>query len=384
MSGFEYNSVLLAAGAAGVALCFTLATSWLQHRTSRFLLTWAIAIAVVIVAIGGFFVFQATGEGVYAAIAGVTLVVGFALNYGGISQFRDGRFEGRTVAALALGAGLPIAVAGALGFDGLSFVLTNFTSAVVLGFSGYHFWRLRAESPVPIGAIAMLHFMLSVSYFLCAAVVFMETPLHFHGVPPSNWAEVVNLVCSVIAITGIGGLFITIHQQRISRAHRDASLTDPLTGLHNRRALFERFPHGAVPAGTGLILFDLDDFKGLNDRFGHDFGDKVLADFGGLLVEMTRDGDMAVRMGGEEFALVLAESSPTHALALAERVRGTMGRMAHQRGEDIVTCTLSAGVAIAEAEEASLDTLIRKADDALYLAKRSGRNRVSSIASSAA
>ena len=316
--GFDYNSLLMASGAAGIALCFTLTSSWLRERGSIFLLTWAICIAIVIAAIVAFSVFHSTVNVLHSMLAGVLLTSAFAISYGGFTQFSTGRFATGPV----------------------------------------------AESPGPITAIAALHWMLAVSYLLCVIAVAAETPLYLDGQVPDNWAEALNLMVSVIALTGIGGLFITVHQERISRRHRDASLIDPLTGLSNRRALFERFPEGRVPQGAGLVVFDLDDFKGLNDRHGHAFGDTVLRSFARMMEDSCR-GD-------------------THALALAERIRRLMGRMIHTIDDHPVTCTVSAGVAVAEKPGLSLDTLIRKADNALYLSKRSGRNRVSQTTSTAA
>ncbi|AEQ52278.1 GGDEF domain-containing protein [Pelagibacterium halotolerans] len=382
--GFDYNSLLMASGAAGVALCFTLMSSWLRERGSIFLLTWAACIAIIIAAIVAFSVFHNTVNVLHSMLAGVLLTSAFAISYGGFTQFSTGRFETARVALLGVVSAAPIIVSGALGFDGLSFVFINLMSALLLGFCGYQYWTVRAESPGPITAIAALHWMLTASYVFCVVAVALETPLYLNGRVPDNWAEALNLMVSVIALTGIGGLFVTVHQERISRRHRDASLIDPLTGLSNRRALFERFSEGHVPQGTGLVVLDLDDFKGLNDRHGHAFGDTVLRSFARLLVENCRGEDMAVRLGGEEFVLVLPGSSTTQALALAERVRSAMGRMIHTADAQPVTCTVSAGVAVAERPGLSLDSLIRKADNALYLSKRSGRNRVSQTTSTAA
>ena len=382
--GFDYNSLLMASGAAGIALCFTLTSSWLRERGSIFLLTWAICIAIVIAAIIAFSVFHSTVNVLHSMLAGVLLTSAFAISYGGFTQFSTGRFATGPVAALAIAGAAPIIVSGVLGLDGLSFIFINLMSALLLGFCAYQYWTVRAESPGPITAIAALHWMLAVSYLLCVIAVAAETPLYLDGQVPDNWAEALNLMVSVIALTGIGGLFITVHQERISRRHRDASLIDPLTGLSNRRALFERFPEGLVPQGAGLVVFDLDDFKGLNDRHGHAFGDTVLRSFARMMEDSCRGDDMAVRLGGEEFVLVLPQSSATHALALAERIRRLMGRMIHTIDDHPVTCTVSAGVAVAEKPGLSLDTLIRKADNALYLSKRSGRNRVSQTTSTAA
>ncbi|HWJ89440.1 MAG TPA: GGDEF domain-containing protein [Pelagibacterium sp.] len=382
--GFDYNSLLMASGAAGIALCFTLLISWMRERASGFLLTWAISIAIIIMAIGGFSIFHSTGNGVLSTAAGILMVAGFAGSYGGMTQFRDGRLDYRTTLILGGGGTLPILIVGVLGYDGLGFGLTNLISAMLLAYCGYQYWLARRESPGPISAIGLLHGLLAFSYLLCAIVALTETPLYLNGQSPDNWAEGINLVAAVIAITGIGGLFITIHQERISRRHQVASLTDALTGIQNRRALFEHFSIGIVPQGTALVVFDLDNFKVVNDRHGHGVGDMVLRSFAAILVENCRAEDMAVRLGGEEFVLVLSDSSSVDSLALAERIRAIMGRTSYPAGDESIVCTVSAGVAIAEKTGVSLDTLIRKADNALYLSKRSGRNRVSEVKSNAA
>ena len=109
----------------------------------------------------------------------------------------------------------------------------------------------------------------------------------------------------MIALTGIGGLLVTVHQERISREHRHNALTDPLTGLKNRRALYELFEGRDVPVKTAIVVLDLDEFKVLNDSYGHAVGDAVLKAFAGIVSGFLEADDVAVRLGGEEFVLVL-------------------------------------------------------------------------------
>jgi diguanylate cyclase (GGDEF)-like protein len=111
-------------------------------------------------------------------------------------------------------------------------------------------------------------------------------------------------------MTGIGALSLALNQGRLARHHRRDALTDPLTGLLNRRALFDM--HGNVPVGafTAVVVFDLDNFKAINDEFGHAAGDEVLRVFAAELAGNLRQTDVAARMGGEEFALVLKRTVP--------------------------------------------------------------------------
>lgn len=372
---FDYGSVLVAVGAAGIALCITLFANWLRQRHSGFLMTWSAGMGLIVVSVASLAGFVMNTDVGFAIAASFLLTGGIAVSYGGMVQFTVGTFPARAVVAItALASASPVA-AFVLGYDGLGFVLLNFIVGVMLFVLGLFYWRSRAEFPIPIAIIAGLHLIVSITFLLCAVVAAQETPLYLVDGPPQNWAEVVNLVTSVIAISGIGGLLVTIHQERISRRHRNAALTDPLTGLSNRRALFERFEAGSVPQGIAFVILDLDNFKQLNDRFGHAFGDDVLCRTAQQLQSCIGADDMAVRLGGEEFLLVLSGLGEAEAVALAERVRADAAGAIH--GSQRVVCTLSAGVAVAHREGISLDTLLRKADNALYLSKRNGRNQVS-------
>jgi diguanylate cyclase (GGDEF)-like protein len=158
------------------------------------------------------------------------------------------------------------------------------------------------------------------------------------------------------------------------------SIRDHLTGLFNRLYMTEAIKRlcalqdrGAA-GSVGLIMFDVDNFKAINDRFGHIAGDSVLATIAAVLLAQSRAADIPVRFGGEEFALITLESNAVHHEALAERIRAEIERtaVAEIGGAAI---TVSAGVAVREPFETP-DSLITRADRALYRAKAAGRNRV--------
>nr|WP_254632861.1 GGDEF domain-containing protein [Deinococcus sp. GbtcB9] len=148
------------------------------------------------------------------------------------------------------------------------------------------------------------------------------------------------------------------------------SLTDPLTGLGNRRQFQEDLQ--TLTGQDALLLVDLDHFKRVNDTLGHPTGDAVLAQLGRLLASASRGEDRAYRYGGEEFALIL-RGLPPHALdGVADRVRAAVERSVFPD----VPWTLTVSIGAARAAELSGETLLRGADEALYAAKRAGRNRV--------
>jgi diguanylate cyclase (GGDEF)-like protein len=168
--------------------------------------------------------------------------------------------------------------------------------------------------------------------------------------------------------------FLTMVTQRLVVRLREASMLDALTGLFNRRAMNEALHrawlrHRRTRAPLAALVIDLDHFKRINDTRGHAAGDAVLARVAGLLQAQLRAEDVLGRAGGEEFWLVLPDTSRAHALALAERLR-------QQVADATLGTTCSVGVALAEEGDLDAGQLIARADAALYRAKDGGRNRV--------
>lgn len=162
------------------------------------------------------------------------------------------------------------------------------------------------------------------------------------------------------------------------------SVTDPLTGLSNRRAFDRRWAVEVARARRfamplTLLIIDIDHFKDVNDTYGHAVGDRVLMQVGRLIQDGLRTTDVAARFGGEEFAVIAPHTMPQAAVTLAERVRiavereacSALGVSASERA-----ITVSIGVAGSEQGGSNDETVFERADKALYEAKRNGRNRV--------
>jgi diguanylate cyclase (GGDEF)-like protein len=128
---------------------------------------------------------------------------------------------------------------------------------------------------------------------------------------------------------------------------------------------------------VALIMLDLDHFKSINDRYGHDTGDEVLKAFCRLATSQLRPNDLFGRIGGEEFASLLPDTGHHDAVRLAERVRSAVETSAHAFGQHAFDLTVSVGVAMSDEERSDLSALMDSADKALYRAKKLGRNRVS-------
>jgi diguanylate cyclase (GGDEF)-like protein len=161
----------------------------------------------------------------------------------------------------------------------------------------------------------------------------------------------------------------------------DSADRDPLTGLRNRRAFdralereaarLERYGHP-----IGLLAVDIDHFKQINDRFGHEAGDAILKDLARLLEAGIRDVDVAARFGGEEFVVLLPETDLAAALEVGERLRAAVESMKKEWNGEPLPVRISVGCSASPACVPDPKLLVRSADAALYQAKREGRNRV--------
>lgn len=158
-----------------------------------------------------------------------------------------------------------------------------------------------------------------------------------------------------------------------------AAMTDPLTGLANRRAFRAAIDQALAKSNTlnsdCLALFDIDHFKRVNDDFGHGAGDDVIRAFAGVARRMVRRADIVARLGGEEFAIHFPETSIEQAAYICDRIRIEMAETATFCGDAAIHVTISGGVAAIG--RGGLDPALRAADDALYRSKRNGRDRLS-------
>jgi diguanylate cyclase (GGDEF)-like protein len=194
---------------------------------------------------------------------------------------------------------------------------------------------------------------------------------------PSGAQEQWLITVGTVVLAGILVGALKANVERLITRLASAAHTDPLTGLSNRRAFqdaveleLERARRGGRP--VSLLVADLDHFKRVNDRLGHPGGDEVLKRFAGQMTRLTRGVDLPARLGGEEFALVLPEAAKHDALLVGERLR----RAVKAAFVDTTTpLTVSIGVTTFPDDGQTVDDLLRAGDQALYAAKRLGRDR---------
>jgi diguanylate cyclase (GGDEF)-like protein len=194
----------------------------------------------------------------------------------------------------------------------------------------------------------------------------------------SIWVTVFAIELVLYAIGTVFVIFMLVSERTVT-LHKNAASMDPLTGMFNRRGFAEatsRVIEREATAGrpVTVLIFDIDHFKGINDRFGHPAGDEILKLFATIVINTLRFTDLSGRIGGEEFAALLPCSLEDGVLA-AERVREAFESSGIVVEEGPVDTTVSIGVAGGPAGT-ELEVLLAAADTALYQAKRNGRNRV--------
>jgi diguanylate cyclase (GGDEF)-like protein len=176
-------------------------------------------------------------------------------------------------------------------------------------------------------------------------------------------------------------LQLNMTKERTELKHKINSLIDPLSGVANRRAFLDGAAHlvgrlGADREPLAVLLFDLDHFKQINDRFGHAVGDAVLQSFAGAATDTLGADILFARIGGEEFASCVPVGDLDEAYAIADRVRRNFAAAATRFGNGQLSPSVSVGVTLGSDPRATVTELLEIVDRALYRAKELGRNRV--------
>ena len=375
----DYNTLLLAIALSGFCLSATLFASWLSARVERFLLSWSIGIGCIVPAVAVYSLYAERPGVALGCLAFLLQFLGFSFIHGAAYRFRTGESARWRTLGVFVGCAvisLPWLVAG---YDGIAFIALNLLISACLVATALEYWRGREEAPLPLTGIVILYLLTAVSFLLCAGVLIHDGQWVM-GHAPDNWAENLNLVVAIMGITGIGAMSLALNQWRVAGSHKRAAMTDALTGLLNRRALFDRYGDEPITAQVAAIAFDLDNFKSVNDRHGHAAGDTVLKVFADVLRDVSGTSACLARLGGEEFVVMLNRTLPDRAQRIAERIRLDFSAKLIPVGRRSITCTVSAGIAFGSDDCTSFDSLLSNADKALYAAKRGGRNRVSRAA----
>jgi diguanylate cyclase (GGDEF)-like protein len=290
-------------------------------------------------------------------------------------------FHGRKLSypGLVLGALAWIATVMALpaGATAMRMTIGAAIVAIYAGLTAAELWSERRRTLLkrwPSVAVPILH------GFVLMLPILLGDLLHPHdrAFDDSIWVTVFAVELFLYAVGTVFLIFMLVSERTVT-AHKNAASVDPLTGMFNRRGfseacsrVIEREAHAGRPV-TALI-FDIDHFKSINDRFGHPAGDEILKLFSAVVVNNLRLSDLSGRVGGEEFAALLP-CPLEEGVIVAERVREAFETSGIVCEEGPVDTTVSIGVAGGPAGT-ELEVLLAAADTALYQAKRGGRNRV--------
>jgi diguanylate cyclase (GGDEF)-like protein len=352
---------------------------WVQNTSIKAIAWWGSAHLLRTLSIALYGMFGSAPELISLDLSNALLFTSYAVAWSGARVF-DGRearpawlITGATVWVLACQ--IP-QFAQAIEVRAL---LGNMIVTAFLWLTAFEFWRGRNErllSRWPAIFILFSH----------GAIFLLRSPLSVLLGPSSDpalasaWMSVISTE-EVLATISIAFILLAMAKERTELHHKTAAMVDPLTGLANRRAFLDSAAQltqaqTARDVPVAVFMIDLDRFKSVNDRFGHSIGDEVLRIFAESAQVNLRPTDIVARLGGEEFAVLLADACRDNAFKVAERIRSTFAALAATVAGHAVNATASIGVAIIQDPVQDIQALLAQADQALYRAKARGRNRV--------
>ena len=349
-----------------------LLVTWLQQREVRALALWGAA--YLMAALAMILRSMPPADFIFAAeLPGVLMLVSCGTIWNGVRLFQ-GR-DLRPVGALAGAAfWLVLCQLPAIGGSGNARIAAGVMIAAVYTFLiAYELWRERRKS--------MLSRVAAVIIPALHAAIFLM-PVAMRWFDPERFAQSwLTILAFETAIYGVGTAFVVLIavKDRHLLHYRTVATTDHLTGIANRRAFLEAAANmqarqGKLGCPVTLLMFDLDHFKSVNDRFGHATGDSVLRLFAKVAQSSVRATDVVGRLGGEEFAAIVPEAMED-AVVVAERLRMAFHAAAVTVDGFAIGGSVSIGLATSYAAQPNTDALILRADEALYKAKHGGRNR---------
>jgi diguanylate cyclase (GGDEF)-like protein len=354
------------------------AGAWYQERHSAFF--WRMSLGAYCMGGGVALILQrnAIPDFITIEFADGLMMLGFGLAWSAIRSFNGSRAP---LWAVCGGAVLWLAACTVPAFIHNIGWRIGFGSLLAAAYSfaiGFEFLaksggeRLSARRPMAI--ILFLHAGLVTLRGVAGFAAGTSALLFEGGIAQRIFTTEPVLLIITLTFFGVG----LVRERSENQLRRDAA-TDELTGVRNRRGLFAAAEtlvaeFAAIGRPVAALLFDLDGFKSINDRFGHDVGDRTLRSFAEIATRSIRSDDLFGRIGGEEFAAVLPGVDAVTAEQIANRIRVDFGAADLVEG----AATVSVGVATLAPGETSFGALLARADGALYQAKDAGRNRVRS------
>jgi diguanylate cyclase (GGDEF)-like protein len=353
---------------------------WVQNTAIHAVAWWGFAHLLRAASVTIFGMYGQVPDLISIDLANALLFTAFAVTWTGARVF-----DGRPIEPVYLvtGAVIWLLVCRLPGLSDAIDVRALIASGIITAYTwltAYEFWRGRAEPLVSRWPAVFMLFAHGSLFLLRTPLVTVLPWSSANYIYASVWLTVISFEALLFTIS-IAFILLAMAKERTELRHRTAAMTDPLTGIANRRSFMQDVNllakrHATNPRPTAVLLLDLDHFKSINDRFGHALGDRVLEIFTGAARKSVRASDLIGRMGGEEFAAVLCDTSEEKALAVAQRIRENFAKAAQEVDNRPVGATVSIGLVHCDGPILNIAELLVQADQALYFAKERGRNRI--------
>src|SRR6187402_1097079 len=377
---FEVNTLFLLTIDVEAILGLLLLLVWVQNTRVTAVAWWACAHLMRSASVILYGLYGAVPDLISIDLSNVILFSAFGVTWNGARVF-----NGRAAlpGSLITGAVLWLVASQWSGFEAGAEARGQLSAMIIAAYiwlTAYEFWRGRSEPLVSRWPAIVL-------FATHGAMFLLRTPLNalLHDKDSDQmlanaWLSVLSQEAFLMTIA-TAFILLAMSKERTELRHKTAAMTDPLTGLLNRRAFLQDAEtllgqQIARDRPIAVLLIDLDHFKSINDRFGHTAGDKVLQIFAKTARAGLRQTDLVGRLGGEEFTVVLADASVDNAYLVADRLRRSFAGDAAVIDGEALHATASIGVSVIVDPRQDLARLITLADQALYLAKARGRNRV--------
>lgn len=382
MLDLDVRTLFIVSISVTMVLGFLLLFAWYQNREIRALGWWSASHFVMCIGAGLLGARGFIPDVVSIDIANALLLIACGMGWGGARLFDERSVPVSGVLAGAILWLLACQLPGLSDSVNARIMLSSAIISVYAIGTGCEIWRGRQFEPL------MSRWPLSATQFVHGAVYALRIWLVFaFPVAPgatlfsAAWFSIIALE-SLLYLIVASFMILAMAKERSELVHKTNAMLDPLTNIPNRRAFLDAAmrrmrQRSRNPEPVTALLFDLDHFKSINDRFGHSVGDEVLRIFTAKAAAEFRSTDMMGRLGGEEFGALLFGAGEGTAVGTAERIRRALMVATAEIDGKHVDATVSIGVAALTSDSVEdVAELLARADNALYLAKERGRNRV--------
>jgi diguanylate cyclase (GGDEF)-like protein len=374
----DVNTLFMVTMYIEIMLGLLLFFAWAQNFSKRALAWWGSAHLMRATSIMLLGLYGTVPDSLSIDFANAVLFGSFALTWCGARVFDRRRPE--PVVAL-LGVAVWLLACRLQTFTTMVELRILLGSGIVTAYTwaaAYEFWRGRDEALISRWPAIFMLFTHGALFLLRTPIGTVADVAPGNNLAMSGWLELLSLEGLLFTIS-IAFILLAMAKERTEYRHRAAARTDPLTGIANRRGFLEQTALSRSATGTqpaAVLLFDLDHFKTINDRYGHAVGDRTLQIFADIAQAHIGTAGTVGRWGGDEFVAVLPNTTREIAATVAERIQVALEHAAADIDGRLVGATVSTGMAFSSHGAFELPVMLLKADQALYRAKADGRNRL--------